>query len=184
MDVVREQLDRFLRQAPRLDPSVYVANGGVVVGAVTLGARSSVWYHAVLRADINTIMVGEETNIQDQAVLHVADDLPCRLGNRVTVGHSAVVHACTVEDEVLVGMGAVILDGAVIGRHSIIGARTLVKQGMEVPPGSLVLGSPGRVVRQVRPDEVEALRRSAAHYAANAAYCLENGIHAGGPRAV
>src|SRR5450759_545298 len=114
------QLDTFLRKKPKLGKGVYLAKTAVVIGDVTLGAYSSVWYHAVLRGDINRIVVGHHTNIQDHAVLHLADDFPCLLGNHVTVGHSAIVHACQVGNEVLIGMGAIILDGAVIGSQSLI----------------------------------------------------------------
>src|SRR6267154_4420963 len=135
-DVVR-QLETFLRKQPSLGKEVYIARGAVVVGDVTLGDYSSVWYNAVLRGDINRIVVGHHTNIQDNAVLHLADDFACVVGNYVTVGHSAIVHACTVGDEVLVGMGSTILDGAVIGEQSLIGANALVTQGTKIPPGSL-----------------------------------------------
>ena len=153
MNELAPQLDKFLRKKPVLGKSVYLAKTAVVLGDVTLGDHSSVWYGAVLRGDINRIVVGHHSNIQDNAVLHLADKLACLVGNWVTVGHSAVVHACTVGDEVLVGMGSVILDGAVIGAQSIIGARALVTQGMQVPPGSLVLGAPAKVVRQLSPEQ-------------------------------
>src|SRR6202012_2421639 len=123
------QLDKFLRKQPKLGKGVYIASTGVVVGDVTLGAHSRVWYGAVLRGDINRIVVGHHSNIQDNAVLHLADKYPCLIGNWVTVGHSAVVHACKVGDETLVGMGAIILDGSVIGKQCIIGAKALVTQG-------------------------------------------------------
>ena len=113
-----QQLDKFLAPATELGKNVFIAKTATVIGDVTLGAHSSVWYGAVLRGDINRIVVGHHSNIQDNAVLHLADDFPCMLGNWVTVGHSAIVHACKVGDEVFVGMGAVILDGAVIGRQS------------------------------------------------------------------
>src|SRR5437764_13484198 len=148
----------FLRKKPIIGRNVYLARGAVVVGDVTLGDHSSVWYNAVLRGDINRIVVGHHTNIQDNAVVHVADDYPCLVGNYVTVGHSAIVHACTVGDECLVGMGAIILDGAVIGEQSLIGANALVKQGMKVPPGSLVLGSPAKIVKELTPDERKQLK--------------------------
>ena len=135
-----KQLDRFLLKQPKLGKGVYLARGAAVLGDVTLGDYSSVWYNAVLRGDINRIVVGHHSNIQDNAVLHLADDFPCLVGNYVTIGHSAVVHACKVGDETLVGMGAVILDGAVIGRQCLIGARALVTQGAKIPAGSLVLG--------------------------------------------
>lgn len=180
---VEKQLDKFLRRAPRLGQGVYIARGAVVLGDVTLGDHSSVWYNAVLRGDINRIIVGHHSNVQDNAVLHLADEFPCRLGHYVTVGHSAVVHACTVGDEVLVGMGAVLLDGAVIGRQSIIGAKALVTQGTKIPPGSLVLGAPAKVVRALTPRERAGLKSWAEKYVRNAAYCLRHGISVSKPMA-
>src|SRR6266566_2248747 len=169
---LEEQLDTFLRKTPTLGQHVYIARTAVVLGDVTLGDQSSVWHHAVLRGDINRILIGHHTNIQDNAVLHLADELPCRVGNWVTVGHCAIVHACTVGDEVLIGMGATILDGAVIGGRSLIGANSLVTQKTQVPAGSLVLGSPAKVVRALTAAEREQLRVSAEKYAENAAFCL------------
>jgi carbonic anhydrase/acetyltransferase-like protein (isoleucine patch superfamily) len=181
MGKLEVQLDTYLRQTPKLGKNVFIAKGAVVVGDVTLGACSSVWYNAVLRGDINRIVVGHHTNIQDGAVLHLADDFPCRLGNWVTVGHAAVVHACSVGDETLVGMGAVILDGSVIGKQSLIGARSLVTQGTKIPPGSLVMGSPAKVVRKLTQEERSKLKWWAEKYVANGAYCLKNKINVGGP---
>lgn len=176
------QLETFLRREPALGRGVYLARGAVVVGDVTLGDYVSVWYNAVLRGDINRIVVGPYSNIQDNAVLHLADDFPCLVGHHVTIGHSAIVHACTVGDDCLIGMGAVILDGAVIGEQSLVGAKALVTQGMKIPPGSLVLGMPAKIVRSLRPDERATLRESAEKYAANAAFCLAHGIgHAESP---
>ena len=177
------KLDTFLRKQPTLGPNVYIASTAVVLGDVTLGAHSSVWYNAVLRGDINRIMVGEYSNVQDNAVLHLADNFPCILGRYVTVGHSAIVHACTVEDECLIGMGATILDGALIGAQSIVGANALVTQGMVVPPGSMVLGSPAKVVRQLTVPERDSLRGWAEKYVHNAAYCLQHRINVGRPLA-
>src|SRR6185436_1827434 len=114
--------------------------------------------HAVARGDINRIVIGHHTNIQDNAVLHLADEYGCFLGNYVTVGHSAVVHACTVGDECLIGMGAVILDGSVIGEQCLIGARALVTPRTEIPPGSLVMGAPAKVVRALTPEERAGLK--------------------------
>ncbi len=176
-----KQLDTFLRRTPKLGRSVYLASTAVVIGDVTLGAQSSVWYGAVLRGDINRIVVGHHTNIQDNAVVHLADGYPCIIGNWVTVGHSAIVHACTVGDQVLVGMGAVILDGAVVGKQSIIGAKALVTQGMKIPPGSLVLGAPAKIVRKLTPKERAGLKRWAEKYADNGAYCLRHAINMGAP---
>src|ERR1035438_10023910 len=130
MNSLDQQLDTFLRRRPTLGKGVYLAQGAVVLGDVTLGDYSSVWCNAVLRGDINRIAVGHHTNIQDNAVLHLADDLPCLLGNYVTVGHAAIVHACTIGDQVLIGMGSVILDGAVIGGGKNISARARGSPGI------------------------------------------------------
>jgi carbonic anhydrase/acetyltransferase-like protein (isoleucine patch superfamily) len=174
---VTEQLEAFLRKKPAIGKNVYIARGAVVVGDVTIGDGSSVWYNAVLRGDINRIVIGHNTNIQDNAVLHLAEDYPCLVGNYVTIGHSAIVHACTVGDEVLIGMGATILDGTVIGRQSLIGANALLTQSTQIPPGSLVLGSPAKVMRVLTARERRQLRISAEKYAQNAAYCLKHQIH-------
>jgi len=178
---LQAQLDTFLRRQPRLGEGVYIARGAVVVGDVTLGDFASVWYNAVLRGDINRIEVGHHTNIQDNAVLHVADEYPCLVGNYVTVGHSAIVHACVVGDETLIGMGAIILDGAVIGRQCLIGAKALVTQRAEIPDGSLVLGAPAKVARPLTAEERAQLKASADHYAHNAAYCLRHKINLSAP---
>jgi gamma-carbonic anhydrase len=176
--LVRRRLDAFLRKKPALGKGVYLAQGAVVLGDVTLGDYSSVWCNAVLRGDINRrIIVGHHSNIQDNAVLHMADDLPCILGNYVSVGHGAIIHACTVGDQVLVGMGAVILDGAVIGKQSLIGARALVTQGTRIPPGSLVLGSPAKVARKLKPQERAELKALAEKYVRASAYYLEHRIN-------
>lgn len=181
MGELDKQLDTHLRRQPRLGKQVYIARGAVVLGDVTLGEHSSVWYHTTLRGDINRIEVGHHTNIQDNSILHVADEFPCLVGNWVTIGHSAVVHACTVGDEVLVGMGAVILDGAVVGEQSIIGAKALVTQGMKIPPGSLVLGMPAKIVRALTPEERGGLKWWAQKYVDNGAYCLKHGLNVGEP---
>lgn len=181
MGELDKQLDLFLRKTPTLGKGVYLARTAVVLGDVTLGDYSSVWYNTVLRGDINRIVVGHHTNIQDNSVLHLADDFPCLVGNWVTIGHSAIVHACTVGDEVLVGMGAVILDGAEIGEQSLIGAKALVTQGTKIPPGSLVLGAPAKVVRALTPEERGELKWWAQKYVDNGAYCLKHGINVGAP---
>jgi carbonic anhydrase/acetyltransferase-like protein (isoleucine patch superfamily) len=149
-----------------LAAGVYLAPGSVVVGAVEIGAESSIWYGSVLRGDIQRISVGAQSNVQDGSVLHVADAFPCLVGERVSIGHRAVVHACTLGDEVLVGMGAIIMDGAEIGPQCIIGAGTVVPKGLKVPEGSLVLGTPGRIVRTLSSDERLANRRLALKYVA------------------
>src|SRR5437762_13074528 len=161
---VAKQLETFLLKKPELGRGAYIAQGAIVVGDVTIGDYSSVWYNAVLRGDINRIVVGHHTNIQDNAVLHLADEYPCIVGNYVTIGHCAIVHACTVGDEVLIGMGATILDGAMIGDRSLIGANSLITQRTQIPPGSLVLGAPARVVRALNAAEQRELRTSAEKY--------------------
>lgn len=132
---------------PFIHETAFIAGSADIIGNVTIGDEASVWYNATLRGDINEIVVGPKSNVQDNAVIHLSDDYGTYLGELVTIGHSAIVHAATVKDEVLIGMGACILDGAVIGERSIIGAQALVTSGMEIPPGSLVLGSPARVVK-------------------------------------
>ncbi len=181
MGTLDRQLDTFLRKKPKLGKNVFIAKNATVIGDVTLGTHASVWYGAVLRGDINRIVVGHHTNVQDNAVLHLADKFPCILGNWVTVGHSAIVHACKVGDEVLVGMGAVILDGAIIGKQSLIGARALVTQGTKILPGSLVLGAPAKVVRKLTREERAGLKWWAEKYVDNGAYCLKHGISVGAP---
>ncbi|MHB8522654.1 MAG: gamma carbonic anhydrase family protein [Limisphaerales bacterium] len=181
MGDLEKQLDTFLRKQPVLGEAVYIARGAVVLGAVTLGDHASIWYNAVLRGDINRIVVGHHSNIQDNAVVHLADDLPCLIGSYVTVGHSAIVHACTVGDETLVGMGATILDGAVVGAQCIIGANALVTQGAQIPDGSLVLGTPAKVVRALAANERARLKTWAEKYVEGAAYCLRHQINLGAP---
>jgi carbonic anhydrase/acetyltransferase-like protein (isoleucine patch superfamily) len=178
---VNQQLDTFLRKPPQLGQNVYIASGAVVVGDVTLGDHSSVWYNAVLRGDINRIVVGHHSNVQDNAVLHLADDFPCLVGNYVTIGHSAIVHACTIGDETLIGMGATVLDGAVIGSQCIIGANALVTQNTKIPDGSMVLGSPAKVVKALSVEQRAGLKLWAEKYVANAAYCLAHGVNVSAP---
>lgn len=169
---------------PSVAADALILPGAVVLGAVEMGPQSSVWYGAVLRGDINRIVVGAQSNVQDGSVLHVSDAHACILGDRVTVGHRAVVHACTVGDEVLVGMGAVILDGAQVGARSIIAAGALVTKGAVIPEGSLVVGSPARVVRQLRPEEQEANGRLALKYVEVSRRYLALGLGTGAPLVV
>src|SRR5213595_1717303 len=145
-------------------PSAWIVPGATVIGDVTLAEESSVWYGAVLRGDINRIIIGPRSNIQDNAVVHLDTNYPTTVGELVTVGHSAIVHACKIDNEVLVGMGAIILDDAEVGARSIIGANALVTMGMKIPPGSLVLGSPAKIRRQLTLDEQKDIARWARGY--------------------
>jgi carbonic anhydrase/acetyltransferase-like protein (isoleucine patch superfamily) len=164
------QLRAYGGVSPRIDPSVFLADGCVVVGDVELGPGCSVWFGAVVRGDVNTVRIGARTNIQDQAVIHVTQGThPTVIGEDVTVGHQAVLHGCTVKDRCLIGIGAIVLDGAVVGEEAIVGAGALVPPGMVVPPRSLVMGTPARVKRSLGEDDVAGLRASAARYVGYAA---------------
>jgi len=166
------QLREHLHRQPALGAEVYVGAGAVLIGHVTIGDHSSVWPNVVLRADINAVTIGHHTNLQDGAIAHVADPYPCVVGNYVTVGHRALLHACVIGDEVLVGMGSTVMDGAVVGDQCIIGAGALVTMGTQIPAGSLVMGAPARVVRPLKDEERASLRRMADKYTRLAAHYL------------
>jgi carbonic anhydrase/acetyltransferase-like protein (isoleucine patch superfamily) len=147
-----------------LDPSAFIAAGAVVLGDVQLGRDVSVWYNTVIRGDAERIAVGDETNIQDLSMLHADPGFPCVVGSRVTVGHRVILHGCVVEDDCLIGMGAILLNGVRIGRGSVVGAGTILAEGKSVPPGSLVLGVPGRVLREVDDAMRARIDHSWRHY--------------------
>jgi carbonic anhydrase/acetyltransferase-like protein (isoleucine patch superfamily) len=147
---------------------VFIARGAVVTGDVTLEAGSSVWFNAVLRGDTEKVTVGNRSNIQDGAILHADPGFPCAIGQEVSVGHAAIVHGAIIKDRVIVGMHATVLNGAVIGENSIIGAGSLVKEGMQVPPYSLVVGVPGRVVRATNDADQAMIELTALHYVESA----------------
>ncbi|MEV0778638.1 gamma carbonic anhydrase family protein [Streptomyces sp. NPDC050428] len=151
-------------EEPAIDPTAFVAPTAVVLGEVTMAAGSNVWYHTVLRADGGPIAIGADSNIQDNCTVHVDPGFPVTIGERVSVGHNAVLHGCTVEDDVLVGMGATVLNGAHIGAGSLVAAQSLVPQGMRVPPGSLVAGVPAKVKRELTDEEREGIKLNAAVY--------------------
>ena len=164
MDAFERTIAANIRTEARIAPDAYVAKDATVVANVEIGSQASVWHQAVLRGDVDRIVLGAKSNVQDGAVVHVADNLPALIGELVTVGHKAIVHACTVENEVLVGMGSIILDGAHVGARSIIGANATVKQGMLIPPGSLVLGTPAKIVRELSPEEQDEIKMWALRY--------------------
>ena len=149
-----------------IDPTCFVHPRAFVCGDVTLGARVSVWPFAVIRADTDRIEIGEGSNVQDGCVIHVDAGVPVRIGARVAMGHRAIVHGATIEDDCLVGMGATVLNHAHIGRGSIVAAGAVVREGYVVPPNSLVVGVPGRIVRETTPDERERIRRTVEAYLA------------------
>jgi carbonic anhydrase/acetyltransferase-like protein (isoleucine patch superfamily) len=154
----------FADVEPDVSESAWVAGGATLIGRVTIGARSSVWFTTVVRADGDRIDVGVETNLQDGVVLHADPGFPVSVGDRVSVGHRAILHGCTVDDDVLIGMGAVVLNGAHIGTGCLIAASAVVLEGTVVPPGSLVAGVPAKVRRQLTEQEVAAVRLNAASY--------------------
>ena len=155
--------------APEIAPDAWVAPDAQLIGRIVLEEEASVWWGAVLRGDNEEIRIGRGSNVQDGCVFHTDPGFPLRIGADVTVGHKAILHGCTVGDGALIGMGATILNGAVIGEGALIGAGALVAEGKEIPPGALVMGAPGRVVRQLDAAAIARLRDSAARYRANAA---------------
>ena len=154
--------------APQVADSAWVADSAQVMGNVVLAEDASVWFGAVVRGDCESITIGAGSNVQDASVLHADFGKPLVIGERVTVGHQVMLHGCTIGDETLVGIGAVVLNGARIGRNCLVGAGALVTEGKEFPDGSMILGSPARAVRQLTPEQIEALRHSAQHYIDNA----------------
>jgi gamma-carbonic anhydrase len=149
---------------PQVGEDVFLAPGAWVIGDVTIGERSSVWFNSVLRGDINRVVVGHHTNIQDLSMCHVADEQACVVGNYVTVGHRVILHGCTVADEVLIGMGAVLMNGVAVGAQSIIGAAALLTEGLVVPPGSLVYGAPAKVISRLGDKERHEVKSWAEKY--------------------
>jgi carbonic anhydrase/acetyltransferase-like protein (isoleucine patch superfamily) len=158
-------ISTFEKHRPRLGQGAWVAPSAQVLGQVTLGDGANVWYGTVLRGDVGTIVVGARTNVQDLSMIHVTTELHNTvLGDDITVGHRVILHGCSVANEVLVGMGAILLDGVQVGEQCIVGAGATITQGKVIPPRSLVLGSPARVVRTVSDNEIMHIRASAAHY--------------------
>ncbi len=149
---------------PKIGNNVYIAPSADVLGDCVIGDNSSIWHHATLRGDVDNITIGEYSNIQDNCVIHVSAGIPCVVGNRVTVGHSAILHSCTIEDGTLVGMGCIVLDGAHVGKECLIGAGAMVTKNKDIPDRSLVLGSPAKVVRSLTDEELSYISESADEY--------------------
>lgn len=147
-----------------IDKSVFIADGAKVVGNVEIGANSSVWFNAVIRADSDKVKIGKNSNVQDNAVIHTSEGFGVHIGDNVTIGHGAIIHGCTVKDNVMIGMGAIVLNGAVIGENSIIGAGALITQGKVIPSGSLAFGNPCKIVRQLTDEEISSISRNAKSY--------------------
>lgn len=154
--------------SPAIHESAWIAPNAIVVGRVKIGAQSSVWFNVTIRGDVDDITIGERTNIQDGTVIHVDKDFPTTIGNNVTVGHNAILHGCTVEDEALIGIGSIVLNGAVIQTKAMVGAGAVVPPGMVVPSGSVVMGMPAKVRRELTEDEKAHLWDNADHYVQNA----------------
>ncbi len=159
----------FQGKKPALDPSCFVSENASIIGDVSLGKESSIWFGAVVRGDVEKISIGERTNVQDLCVLHVETTYNLSIGDDVTIGHKAILHGCDVGNRVLIGMGVIIMNGARIGDDCIIGAGALITEGMQIPPRSLVIGMPGRVKRELTDAEIESIKRSAEEYAKLAA---------------
>jgi carbonic anhydrase/acetyltransferase-like protein (isoleucine patch superfamily) len=154
--------------SPQISASAWVADSAEVMGRVELAEDASVWFGVVIRGDTETIRVGKRSNIQDMSVLHADVGMPLVVGEGVTVGHKVMLHGCTIGDNSLIGIGAVVLNGAKIGKNCLVGAGALVTEGKEFADGSMILGSPARVIRQLTPEQIEGLRQSAQHYVKNA----------------
>ncbi|MBK1679254.1 gamma carbonic anhydrase family protein [Rhodocyclus tenuis] len=165
-------LYRFGDQRPQVDPQTWIAPDAVLIGDVRLGRNASVWWKAVLRGDNDPITIGEDSNIQDGSVLHTDIGVPLTIGRGVTIGHRVILHGCTIGDGALIGMGATVLNRARIGAQSIVGAHALIAEGKEYPERSLIVGAPGRLIRQLSEEEAAALASGAAHYIEKWRRCL------------
>ena len=156
-------------RVPVIGENAWIADNATVVGSVTLGADTSVWFNAVIRGDHDPVFIGQGSNVQDGAILHTDDGFPLWIGERVTIGHMAMLHGCTVGEGALIGMNAVVLNGAVIGKNCLIGANTLIPEGKTIPDRSLVVGTPGRIIRELTDDEIANILSGAQSYIENAA---------------
>ena len=152
---------------PKLDPNCWVASNAIIIGKVELKKNSNIWFNAVLRGDLEPIIIGENSNVQDGSVIHTDPGCPVTVGKGVTLGHMVMLHGCSIEDDCLIGIGSTILNKAKIGKNSIIGAHALITENKIIPERSLVLGSPGKVIRQVTDEEIENIKENARHYVEN-----------------
>src|SRR5210317_257695 len=152
---------------PKSSGENWVAPNATIIGDVTLEKNTSVWFNAVLRGDIENIFVGEGSNVQDGSVLHTDPGCPLKIGKNVSIGHMVMLHGCTIKDDTLIGIGAIILNKAVIGKNCIIGANSLIAENKKIPDGSLVIGSPGKIIRQLKEEEIKAVKENAEHYVKN-----------------
>ena len=157
----------FEKNTPQIHPDSWVASNAVIIGKVTLEKNSNIWFNSVIRGDVEPITIGEGSNVQDGSVIHTDPGCPAIIGKNVTSGHLVMLHGCIIEDDCLIGIGATILNKAKIGKNSIIGANALVTENKVIPERSLVLGSPGKVVRQVSEEEIKSIKENAEHYVAN-----------------
>lgn len=176
LDYFSQIVSEHMSRRPRIAADAYIAPGAFLAGDVEIKSRTSVWPSASLRGDIAPIVIGEESNVQDNAVIHVATGMGAIVGKRVTIGHGAIVHACTIGDESLIGMGAIILDGAVIGERCLIGAHATVLMNTAIPPGSMVVGSPAKILRTLSEEEQAGLGSWADHYLVVSAEYRRRGI--------
>ncbi|MGO1712611.1 MAG: gamma carbonic anhydrase family protein [Senegalia sp. (in: firmicutes)] len=154
----------FEEFSPVIDKSCFISKSSDIIGQVFVGKDSNIWYQTVLRGDINKIVIGQNSNIQDGTIIHVEKNIPTIIGDNVTIGHKAIIHGCNIENNVLIGMGAIILNGAKIEENALIGAGSLVTEGKIIPKGTLALGSPAKVIRKLTDDEIENLKKSAKNY--------------------
>tara|TARA_B100002052_G_C15818465_1_gene569363 strand:+ start:128 stop:631 length:504 start_codon:yes stop_codon:yes gene_type:complete len=157
----------FEKNTPQIHPDSWVASNAVIIGKVTLEKNSNIWFNSVIRGDVEPITIGEGSNVQDGSVIHTDPGCPTIIGKNVTIGHLVMLHGCIIEDDCLIGIGATILNKAKIGKNSIVGANALVTENKAIPERSLVLGSPGKVIRQVSEEEIKSIKENAEHYVAN-----------------
>lgn len=163
--MMEKMIYQYKNQSPKIHPTCFIADNATIIGDVTIGEQSSIWYNVVIRGDVNHIVIESNTNIQDGSILHVThDEYPLYIGPYVTVGHGTILHGCKIESNCLIGMGAVIMDGAVVGSDSIIGARALVTPGMKIPSNTLVIGSPAKIKRPVTNEEMKMIQEHAKNY--------------------